>query len=121
MKLLRRNLTKFEYLPYTGNQSDLNESGEHTGEYYPVYGEPVTYRGNIASPTGYAAQTFYGLDIRYSHILVMDKPDADIQETGLVRWRGDLYDIRAVRPSINVLSVALQRQTANHAEDGGDP
>ena len=30
MKLLRRNLTWFEYLPYDNAGSDLNDEGEHT-------------------------------------------------------------------------------------------
>ena len=118
MKLLRRNSTEFEYLPYTGLSSDLNEDEEHTGEFHPVYDSPVTYRGNISSPSGYTNQMFYGTDIRYTHVLVMDNPHAEIQETGLIRWKGNLYDIRAVRPSINGLSVALRRQTKDHS--GGD-
>ena len=119
MRLLRRNTTEFEYLPYTGLSSDLNEDEEHTGEFHPVYDDPVTYRGNISSPSGYVNQTFYGMDVRYTHVLVMDKPNADIRETGLIRWKGDLYDIRAVRPSINGLSVALRKQTKDHS-DGDD-
>lgn len=119
MKLLRRNLTEFEYLPNTGLESDLNEDEEHTGEFYPVYGEPVSYKGNISSPSGYTNQAFYGMDIRYTHVLVMDNPDLDIRETGLIRWKGELYDIRAVKPSLNVLSVALRKQTMHHP-DGDD-
>ena len=116
MRLLKRNTTEFEYLPYTGTDSDLNEDGEHTGEFHPEYGTPVKYRGNISSPSGNVNQTFYGMDIRYTHVLVMDQPDADIQETGLVLWKNNRYEIRAVMPSINALSVALRRLTKDHAE-----
>ena len=119
MKLLKRNLTEFEYLPYDGVETDLNDDGEHTGEFHPEYGEPVTYRGNISVPSGYTNQAFYGMDVRYSHVLVLDDVNADIQETGLIRWKGELYDIRAVRPSLNVLSIAIRKQTVNHA-DGDD-
>ena len=117
MKLLRRNTTEFEYLPYTGLSTDLNADGEHTGEYQPEFGTAVLYRGNISSPSGYTNQTFYGMDIRYTHVLVMDDPNVDIRETGKIRWKGEMYDIRAVRPSINGLSVALRRQT-NDNPDG---
>lgn len=118
MKLLFRNTTEFEYLPYTGLSSDLNENDEHTGEYHPVYGDPVTYRGNISSPSGYTNQTFYGTDIRYTHMLVMGTNNADIRETGVIRWKGELYDIRAVRPSLNGMSVALRKQTVDHSDGG---
>lgn len=116
MRLLRRNTTKFEYLPYTGLETDLNDDGEHTGDFRPELGEPIAYRGNISAPSGQTQQQFYGADIRYTHTLVMDNPDVPINEYGVVRWKGEMYDIAAVRKSINVLSVALRKQTGNHAE-----
>lgn len=111
MKLLKRNMTEFEYLPNNGTMTDLNDDGEHTGEFHPEYGTPVLYKGNISSPSGHTTQQFYGEDIRYTHTLLMDKPDADIDEHGMIRWKGNLYEIAAVRPSLNVLSVALRRIT----------
>ena len=113
MKLLRRNTTEFEYLPESDETSDLDEQGRHTGEYYPVPGTPVSYRGNISTPSGKTVPAFYGMDIRYTHVLVMDDPKAAIDEHGTIRWKGELYDIQAVRPSINALSIALRKQTVS--------
>lgn len=117
MKCLKRNMTEFEYLPYTGTDTDVNDDGDHTGEFHRQYGEPIPYKGNISSPSGYTNQTFYGLNIQYTHALVMDDPNAKIDEYGVVRWKGDLYDITAVRPSINSLSIALKKQTKDHAPE----
>ena len=116
MKLLRRNTSKFEYLPNTGVETDLNSDGEHTGEYHIQYGDPVQYRGNISTPSGQTNWTFYGLEGRYTHTLVMDNPDADIHEGGGIRWKGNLYDITAVRPSINAVSIALRKQTTDYGD-----
>ena len=122
MRLLKRNLTKFEYLPYTGVETDLNDENEHTGDFKPVYGDPVSYKGNISIPSGQTNLTFYGLEGRYTHTLVMDDPDADIREGGVVRWKDHSYDVIAVRPSINVLSIALRRQTEDYGEGpAGEP
>lgn len=118
MRLLKRNASYFDYLPYEGDGDDLNDNELHTGEYTPAYGDPIRKIGNISTPSGYAAQAFYGQDIRYTHVLVMDHPDEDIAETGLVRWKDELYSVVAVRPSINALSAALRKQTVNHAEGG---
>ena len=118
MRCLKRNMTQFEYYPYSGTESDLNDDGEHTGEYYPLYDDMILYNGNISVPSGRTNQMFYGEDIRYTHTLVMDTPDADINEHGLIRWNDENYDIVAVRPSLNVLSIALRRRTKdNQAED----
>ena len=110
MKLLKRNTTEFEYLPPDGTTTDMNDDGDHTGDFRPTHGTPVTYRGNISAPSGHTNQQFYGEEVRYSHTLVMDKPDADIEETGIIRWKGNTYTITAVRRSLNVLNVALQQQ-----------
>lgn len=117
MKLLRRNTKAFEYLPWTGEETDLDEQGRHTGNYRPEYGEPVTKRGNISSPSGHTNQTFFGLDIRYTHTLVMAEDYEDITESGIIRWQGKLYEIKAVRPSLNGMSAALKEMTANNASN----
>ena len=111
MKCLKRNMTEFEYLPNTHEESDLNSDGEHTGDFYPVYGTPIRYEGNISTPSGNTNQTFYGEDIRYTHTLVMDNPDIGIDEYGMIRWKGHSYAIMAIRPSLNSVTIALKRQT----------
>ena len=115
MKCLRRNKTDFEYLPYLGVTEVLTDDGDHTGEYEPEYGSPEQYTGHISSPSGSVNQTFYGQDIRYTHVLVMDDPNVDIHEGGVVCWKGERYDVRAVRPTLNAVSIALRRQTNDHA------
>lgn len=122
MKLQKRNLREFEYLPYTGRETDIDpETGLHTGEFHPEYGEPVVYEGNLSTPSLIANQTFYGKDIRYTHVLLLDDPDAEIDEYGLIRVGGDEYEIRAVRPSLNVLSLALRRITKDHGAEAAEP
>lgn len=117
MILLRRNLTAFEYYAYTGVDSDIDEeTGLHTGVPKPLYSDPVAYYGNISAPSGSAIQAFDGIDVRYTHILLLDDVNADISETGYIVWKGSTYDVTAVRPSINVLAVALRRRTENHGD-----
>lgn len=117
MKLLRRNTTTFAYRPYVG-QTEKISAGRHTGDYDAEYGEPVTYRGNISPPSGMISDQLFGININYTHVLLMDNPKADIQEDGLIEWNGGVYEIKAVRPSLNVLSVALRKRTANNARVG---
>ena len=47
----------------------------------------------------------------------MDKPDVDIREDGLIRWKGNTYEIMAIRRSLNVFAAALRRQSVNYEED----
>ena len=112
-------MTEFEYLPYLGVVERMTEDDEPTGEYMETYGDPIPMMGNISSPNGRVNQTFYGQDIRYTNTLVMDDPDTDIDEHGQILWKNDVYDIQAVRRTLNAVSIALKKQTSDHA-DGED-
>ena len=122
MKLQKRNCTEFSYYGYTGLDSDVDpDTGLHTGIWKPVYADPVVCRGNISSPSGDVTQAFDGLEIRYTHVLLMDDADADIHETGYIEWKGHKYDITAVIPSINVLSVALRQRSDDNGDQYEEP
>lgn len=110
MKLLKRNTVEFEYRPYVGETEQIQD-GLHTGNYAPRYGLPVTRRGNISAPSGFATDNLFGLNTQYTHVLLMDDPKSDIAEDGLINYGGAEYEIKAVRPSINVLAVALKKRT----------
>lgn len=120
MKLLKRNLTVFEYIPWTDGETDVDpDTGLHTGEYRKIQAEPVEYEGNISQPGQMTNQTFYGLDIRYTHTLILDDPEAEIDEHGEILWNGDAYEIRAVRRSLNFLSAALRKKTKDNSLTDG--
>ena len=108
MKLLKRNETEFTYTACAGKVERLN-NGKHTGKFDLTYADPVPYSGNISTPSGQAQQTLFGIETVYSHVLLMDDPTADISEDGLIQWKGYEYVIKAVRPSLNVLAVAIQK------------
>lgn len=116
MKLQKRNCITFTYSPFLG-ESDLDVNGLHTGDFVPSYGKEIEYEGNLNPPGGVAQQTLFGIDTRYTHVLLMDNVKADIRENGVIRYKDDEYEIRAIRPSINVLSIALRKRTKNHGEE----
>lgn len=116
MKLLRRNLTEFAYMAYKGKEEIL-DYGKHTGRYEVRYGDPEIRRGMIDTPSGYAQSQFFGINPDYTHVLILDDPNADIKEAGRVVCKGVTYEIRAVRPSLNFLSVALKKLTEAEAGD----
>jgi len=115
--LLKRNLKEMEYIPYEGESDIHPDTGLHTGEPIPSYGEPIPFLGNISAPSQYVNPTFYGEDIRYTHTLAMEPNDeVPVNEYGLIRYNGEMYEIRAVRPSLNYLNIALRKQTVDHAD-----
>lgn len=117
MRLLKRNTTAFEYRAYLRSE-DVLVNGLHTGNVRPVYDDPVQYSGNISAPSGFATDNLFGINTQYTHVLLMSDMNADIKEEGLVIWKEDEYDVQAVRPTMNVLAVALRKRTKNHAPEG---
>lgn len=115
MKLLKRNTVPFEYRAYLG-QVEVLKDGLHTGNYVPNYGVPMQYYGNISAPSGVAQAYLFGLDTQYTHVLLMDDMDADINVDGVITRKGVVYDVVAVRPSLNVQAIALSRRTVNNVE-----
>lgn len=111
MKLLRRHLSQFEYRAYLGKQEILDE-GRHTGKYEVRYADPKIYRGSFDLPNGYSQYMFAGISPDYTHVLLVENPNADIAEDGLIDWKGGTYKILQVRPSYNLMSIALKKLAA---------
>lgn len=116
--LQRINLTEFQYRAFVKKTERMTDTWRHTGTYDTEYADPVTYDGNISIPYGTATARMFGLDTQYTHVLTMADPDTDIKEYGLIDWKGDVYEITAVRPSINYLTVALKKRTKNTLSGG---
>ena len=79
MKLLTRNVKECTYTACVG-KTEVLKDGKHTGKFEVSYSEPVYYKGNISVPSGQDQQTFFGIDTVYTHVLLMDNPEADIRE-----------------------------------------
>lgn len=110
MRLLKRNCTGATYYPYTGQTSDLNEDGLHTGEYHPVYGDAVEiHRANLSTASGRTEQNSAGKDNRYTHTMLIDRKSLEIEEHGKIECKGESYEILAVRRSLSFISLALRR------------
>ena len=106
MRLLHRDTTEFTYSAFAG-KTEILKDGKHTGKFELTYADPVSYTGNISIPYGQAQQQLFGIDTRYTHVLLMDDPEVPMREDGIIECNGVKYDIKAIRRSHNVLSVAL--------------
>lgn len=116
MKLLKRNLTSFDYRACLGEVEVLETEGSgqdavqrHTGRFEVRYADPVAMTGSISYARGFVANQWFGIDDRYTHTLLIGTPDANIAEDGLIDWKGDTYEIRAVRATLNVTAVAMRK------------
>lgn len=112
MRLLKRNLTTVEYHAYLRKEEILND-GKHTGRPNVVYADPVFFEGNLSAPSAYATHQLFGIDTNYTHVLLIEGNDTGIEEEGLIVHNDNVYEIRSVRPSLNVTAIALLKRTKN--------
>ena len=115
MRLLKRDTVTFRYYPYVGER-EMMDDGRHTGEMKPRYGVPFEYHGNLSAPSGMAQANLFGLNTPYTHVLLTEA-GAEIAENGAVECGGRWYDVTAVRPTMNTVSIALRRRTENAAPE----
>ena len=109
MRLLKRNCSEAVYWPYESTEEHRNAYGQRTGENFVNYGNAVFLeRVNFSIPNGHASQELFGKDTPYTHVMLVDD-DVVIEEHGLIMHNERMYEITAVRKSLNVLSVALKR------------
>ena len=81
----------------------------HTGRYEIRYGDPTPYRGSISAGNGYVRKEIFGIDLDYSHTVLLNDMSADIEETGRIQWRNGLYEIKKVVSTFNVIAIAMKR------------
>jgi len=107
MKNLKRNERPFTYKAFK-SKTEIVKDGKRTGKMQIQYENPIPYTGNISVPNGQATQELFGINTQYTHVLIMDNPNLDIREDGLIECNGRKYEVKAARPSLNVLAIALK-------------
>lgn len=114
MKIMERNKKKLAYKLYLGKEDMVNEKGFKTGEKIPKYSEKKFEKASIESPSDFAYLEKYGVSIDYERILKFDKMDLPFDENTIffiddVNAEFHDYEVKWIRPTLNVLSVMVQK------------
>ena len=65
MKCLRKNMRRFWYALYIGDEETKDADGNYTGLYKPVYTLPRLMSANISAARGTSNEQLFGVDISY--------------------------------------------------------
>lgn len=120
MRTLERNKRKLHYCLLTGKTAILDEWGNETGEYTPVYSEAVEMWANISAATGADQVEQFGGFLSYDKVIVTDDLACPIDEYAVLfidkapSYGTDgapLYDyvVRRVAKSLNSVSIAVSK------------
>lgn len=82
MRALTRNKRAFAFcLLDSANAAVVDENGNRTGEYIPVYKEAVAMCANVSPASGYAETEQFGDLTDYDHVIVTDWLGCPIDES----------------------------------------
>lgn len=124
VRTLKRNQRGFYYCLYTGADEIVDEYGNATGEFPPIYAAPVYMKANISPATGVSATEQFGNLDSYDKVIVTDDMECPIDEHSVLfidkapehSLDGALmydYIVRRVAKSLNSISIAVRKVTVS--------
>ena len=81
MRTLLRNKRKIYFCIWNGNVPVVDENGNRTGEFVPVYRDAVALNVNVSPATGASATEQFGNLERYDKVLVTTDMNCPITES----------------------------------------
>lgn len=115
MRCLARNLKTITYQLYLGNQEEMDDNGNYTGNKPPVYSDPVSIRANVSASRGSADLDMFGVNIPYTNTVLVDDLNCPIDENSRIEIDGNPYAVLLVAKSLNHIAYAVRRLTAPQA------
>ena len=87
MRSLYRNTRQIHYALRIGEEINVDEYGNETGESTPTYGEPVAMEANVSAATGEDAVQAFGSFTEYSRTMCVADVACPIDEKSVI-WFG---------------------------------
>ena len=87
MRSLNRNKRELWYALRAGDEANLDEYGNETGESTPTYGEAMALRANVSAATGQEAVEAFGSFTGYSRTMCVADNACPIGEDSIL-WFG---------------------------------
>lgn len=90
MRGLMRNKRTVVYKNYVSTSYAEDESGHKTGKKPVTYSDPKSMYCTVSTPTGNTILEMFGTNENYDKVVVVDKPDMDIDENSIL-WIDRAY------------------------------
>jgi len=118
MRDLRRNLIPVIFRQYLDSEEIIDEYGNSTAEYKPVFGEEQTLLMSVSANKGDYSQQMFGGVLDYDRTIIISDPDCPINENSRLTIDGQTYIVKAVARSLNAAQYAIKRVNIN--ENNGE-
>ena len=115
MRGLLINQQKIYYALYLGKREAQNQDALYTGDLVDIYDSPVEVMASVSAARGTSDIDLFGININYTHTVIVDHEDCPITETSRL-WIGrdpnkDEHNFEVVRVarSLNHVVYAVQQ------------
>ena len=115
MRNLKRNCTTVYFKALEGTEEIVDEYGNNTGSFSPVYGELQSAELCVSANTGYTEFSMFGGLEGYDRTMTTSDMSCPIDETCILWLDGqstdEPYNFYVLRraPSINAISFAIKK------------
>ena len=112
MRCARINQRRIYYANYAGLTPVLDENRYDTGEKISSYSTPVEIMANVSPATGETDVAYFGNDLKYDRVVIIDDPQTPINEQSVMVIDRDLeFD-----GSGNLLFDYVVKRVARHLQ-----
>lgn len=112
MRCARINQRRIYYATYLGRTDVVDASGYDTGESVVSYSTPVEIMANVSPATGETDVAYFGNDLTYDRVIIIDDPNTPINEQSVMVIDRDL----AFDASGNLLFDYVVKRVARHLQ-----
>lgn len=118
MRMLRKNKRVIYYALLVSKTEVIDDYGNHTGAFYPVYSDPVELQINVSAARGNLELDEFGINTQYNKTIVTDDLNCPIDEESIL-WIDRVPDSNgesgAVKHNYAVVSVAKSLNQITYA------
>ena len=114
MRCLERNKQFIRYRLHMGQEEIIDDYGNATGQFTPLYGDLVTTRANVSAAKGEVSTQPFGESENYDKVVMIDDANFPIDERSVI-WidhlDGDAHDyiVKKVARSLNSVAYAVSK------------
>lgn len=120
MRDLKRNQVPITYRLYLRSEEIIDEWGNSTALYSPVFGEEQQLLMSVSANKGDYSEQMFGDVLDYDRTMLISDPKCPINENSRVTIDGQTYVVKAVARSLNVSQYAIKRIEVTENEDNGE-
>lgn len=118
MRDLKRNQVLVTFRQFLKNDEIIDEYGNSTAVYAPVFGEEQQLLMSVSANKGDYSEQMFGDVLDYDRTMLISDPHCPINENSRVTIDGQTYVVKAVARSLNVSQYAIKRIEVSDEDNG---